>query len=132
MDGAPAGQVQQERPEPSDASPRILSASPVDVIEFATGARNSRRVQQKRKIEDAIVQAITTRPDDFGLAETSKDSLSGFEMLCGGFCPRVVQISCCERSYSTARMLYVFPVLQWTIDELNSICISQYRTICTH
>ena len=46
----------------------------MDVIEFATRARTSRRIQQKRKIEDAIVQAITTRPDDFGLAGT----LEGF------------------------------------------------------
>ncbi len=52
----------------------VGEALPVDVIEFATRARASRRVQQKRKIEDAIVQAITTRPDDFGLAET----LEGF------------------------------------------------------
>ena len=35
---------------------------------------NSPRVQQKRKIEDAIVQAITSRSADFGLVET----LNGF------------------------------------------------------
>lgn len=42
---------------------------PTEVVEFATRARTSTRLQQKRKVEDAIVQAIIARPADFGLAE---------------------------------------------------------------
>ena len=44
----------------------VGAALPPDVVEFATRARNSPRLQQKRKVEDAIVQAITGRPADFG------------------------------------------------------------------
>src|SRR5436190_2289120 len=52
----------------------VGGALPTDVVEFATRARNSPRLQQKRKVEDAIVQAITGRSADFGLVET----LNGF------------------------------------------------------
>jgi hypothetical protein len=47
---------------------------PTDVIEFATMARHSARFHGKRKVEDAIVQAITAQPADFGLSDT----LNGF------------------------------------------------------
>jgi hypothetical protein len=49
-------------------------ALPDDVVEFATLARSARRMTGKRKIEDAIVGAITSRPDQFRLRET----LSGY------------------------------------------------------
>ena len=52
----------------------VGAAIPGDVIEFATLARHSARMQGKRKIEDAIVKAITSRPAEFGLTET----LDGF------------------------------------------------------
>jgi hypothetical protein len=47
----------------------VGAALPTDVVEFATRARTSPRLQQKRKVEDAIVEAITARAADFGLAE---------------------------------------------------------------
>jgi hypothetical protein len=47
---------------------------PSDVIEFATMARHASRMEGKRKIEDAIVTAITSRPEDFQL----KPTLDGF------------------------------------------------------
>lgn len=52
----------------------VGAAIPADIIEFVTLARHSTRVQGKRRIEDAIVKAITTRPAEFGLAAT----LEGF------------------------------------------------------
>jgi hypothetical protein len=48
----------------------VGAALPTDIVGFATRARTSPRLQQKRKVEDAIVKAITTHPADFGLAET--------------------------------------------------------------
>jgi hypothetical protein len=42
---------------------------PADIIEFATRARTSSKLQQKRKLEDAIVTAITRRPNDFSLSK---------------------------------------------------------------
>lgn len=48
----------------------VGAAVPGDVVEFATLARHSARFQGKRKVEDAIVQAITARPADFGMAES--------------------------------------------------------------
>ena len=48
----------------------VGAAVPADVIEFATLARHSARLQGKRKVEDAIVQAITTRPADFMMVES--------------------------------------------------------------
>ncbi|MBA3960298.1 MAG: hypothetical protein H0X40_00140 [Chthoniobacterales bacterium] len=53
----------------------VGAAVPADVIEFATRARHSARVQGKRKVEDAIVRAITSRPADFGMAESLRDFL---------------------------------------------------------
>jgi hypothetical protein len=47
----------------------VGEALPSDVIEFATRARTSARFPQKRKVEDAIVKAITLHASDFGLAE---------------------------------------------------------------
>ena len=47
---------------------------PANVIEFATMAKHAPRVQGKRKIEDSIVQAITSRSSDFQLGST----LDGF------------------------------------------------------
>jgi hypothetical protein len=47
---------------------------PSDVIEFATMARHASRMEGKRKIEDAIVTAMTSRPEDFHL----KSTLDGF------------------------------------------------------
>lgn len=47
---------------------------PADVVEYATLARHSPRLQGKRKIEDAIVRAMIANPEHFGLA----DALSGF------------------------------------------------------
>jgi hypothetical protein len=47
----------------------VGAALPTDIVGFATRARISPRLQQKRKVEDAIVKAITTHPADFGLAE---------------------------------------------------------------
>jgi hypothetical protein len=47
---------------------------PSDVVEYATLARHSLRLEGKRKVEDAIVRAITARPEDFELA----DALAGF------------------------------------------------------
>jgi hypothetical protein len=46
----------------------VGEALPADVIEFATRARTSPRFPQKRKVEDAIVKAITLRAPDFELA----------------------------------------------------------------
>jgi hypothetical protein len=43
---------------------------PADIAEIATRIRHASRVQGKRRVEDAIVEAITSRPRDFGLAET--------------------------------------------------------------
>lgn len=43
---------------------------PADIAEIATRIRHATRVQGKRKVEDAIVEAITSRPRDFGLSET--------------------------------------------------------------
>lgn len=52
----------------------VVGASiPGDVIEFATLSRHSARISGKRKIENAIVTAITTRPADFGLVDTLKN-----------------------------------------------------------
>jgi hypothetical protein len=48
----------------------VGAALPSDVIEFATRTRTSQRFPQKRKVEDAIVKAVTSRPSDFGLAST--------------------------------------------------------------
>jgi hypothetical protein len=45
---------------------------PPEIIEFATRTRTSAGFPQKRKVEDAIVKAITSRPSDFGLASTIK------------------------------------------------------------
>lgn len=47
----------------------VGAAVPADVIEFATLARHSARFAGKRKVEDAIVRAITARSADFGMAE---------------------------------------------------------------
>src|SRR5438477_1987146 len=52
----------------------VGAAIPANIIEFATLARHSARMQGKRKIEDAIVKAITSRPAEFGLTER----LAGF------------------------------------------------------
>jgi hypothetical protein len=52
----------------------VGAAIPAEIIEFATRARHSARMQGKRKIEDAVVKAITSRPAEFGLTET----LAGF------------------------------------------------------
>src|SRR2546430_3502039 len=52
----------------------VGAAIPSDVVEFATMAKHAPRVEGKRKIEDAIVEAITLRPDDFLLGTT----LDGF------------------------------------------------------
>lgn len=52
----------------------VGAAIPADLIEFATLARHSARFEGKRKVEDAIVRAITARPADFGMTE----SLNGF------------------------------------------------------
>jgi hypothetical protein len=43
---------------------------PDDLIEFATLARNAPRMPGKRKIEDAIVAALTSNPKEFALADT--------------------------------------------------------------
>jgi hypothetical protein len=43
---------------------------PDDLIEFATLARNAPRMAGKRKIEDAIVAALTSNPKEFALADT--------------------------------------------------------------
>jgi hypothetical protein len=43
---------------------------PPELIEFATRARHSARLQGKRKVEDAIVKALTSRPAEFGLSDT--------------------------------------------------------------
>jgi len=47
----------------------VGSAVPKDVIDYATLARHSPRLQGKRKVEDAIVRAIVTRPTEFGMAD---------------------------------------------------------------
>ena len=47
---------------------------PAEVAEFATLIRFAARVQGKRRVEDAIVEAITARPGDFALG----DRLNGF------------------------------------------------------
>lgn len=52
----------------------VGAAIPPELIEFATLARHAPRLEGKRKVEDAIVNAITSRPDDFGVRET----LDGF------------------------------------------------------
>jgi hypothetical protein len=52
----------------------VGAAMPADVIEFAAMARHAARFEGKRKLEDAIVKAITARPADFGLVEV----LDGF------------------------------------------------------
>jgi hypothetical protein len=51
----------------------VGAALPLDVIDFATRARTSQRFPQKRKVEDAIVKAITLRPTDFGLSQMIED-----------------------------------------------------------
>lgn len=48
----------------------VGAALPTDVMEFATRARHATRLEGKRKVEDAIVRAITARPHDFGLTDT--------------------------------------------------------------
>jgi hypothetical protein len=48
----------------------VGEAVPEDLVEFATRARHAPRVEGKRKIENAIVEAITSRPTDFGLEAT--------------------------------------------------------------
>jgi hypothetical protein len=48
----------------------VGAAIPDDVIEFATLVRHAVRVKGKRRVEDRIVQAITSRPNEFGLSET--------------------------------------------------------------
>jgi hypothetical protein len=47
----------------------VGGALPTDVVEFATRARTSTRLQQKRRVENAIVQAIIARAGEFGLVE---------------------------------------------------------------
>lgn len=47
----------------------VGAALPADIIEYATLARHSPRLQGKRKVEDAIVRAIIARPQDFQLTE---------------------------------------------------------------
>lgn len=57
----------------------VGAAIPAEIIEFATRARHSARMQGKRKIEDAIVKAITSRPAEFGLTETLEGFLGQIE-----------------------------------------------------
>ncbi|PZR74631.1 MAG: hypothetical protein DLM73_07580 [Chthoniobacterales bacterium] len=52
----------------------VGAAIPPELIEFATMARHAPRLEGKRKVEDAIVSALTSRPADFGLSQT----LDGF------------------------------------------------------
>lgn len=53
----------------------VVGASiPHDVVELATLLRHAPKVEGKRKVEDMIVAAITSRAEDFGLRET----LDGF------------------------------------------------------
>lgn len=52
----------------------VGAALPNDVVEYATLARHSPRLEGKRKVEDAIVRAIIARPADFNLT----DALAGF------------------------------------------------------
>lgn len=52
----------------------VGAAVPEDLVEFGTRARHAPRVEGKRKIENAIVDAITSRPNDFDLTAT----LDGF------------------------------------------------------
>lgn len=47
---------------------------PEDIVEVATLLRHAPKVEGKRRVEDAIVEAITARPADFGLEQT----LAGF------------------------------------------------------
>lgn len=52
----------------------VGAAIPPDVAEFATLVRYATRVEGKRRVEDAIVEAITSGLGDFGL----RDTLNGF------------------------------------------------------
>jgi hypothetical protein len=45
----------------------VGEAVPYELVDFATRAKYAPRVEGKRKIENAIVEAITSRPSDFGL-----------------------------------------------------------------
>src|SRR5438128_5681739 len=47
---------------------------PADVVEYATLARHAPKFEGKRKVEDAIVRAITAQPAEFGMTE----ALDGF------------------------------------------------------
>ncbi len=53
----------------------VGAAIPDDLAEFATLARNAPRMEGKRKIEDSIVNAITSRPNDFQLGGTLNNFL---------------------------------------------------------
>jgi hypothetical protein len=59
---------------PNLTGPVVGEAIPEDVVEFATRARHAPLVKGKRNIENAVVEAITSRPDDFGLSA----ALNGF------------------------------------------------------
>ncbi|MFN2507272.1 MAG: hypothetical protein ABR589_00685 [Chthoniobacterales bacterium] len=48
---------------------------PDDIVEYATLARHSPRLQGKRKVEDAIVRAIIAHPEEFELADTLRGFL---------------------------------------------------------
>lgn len=48
----------------------VGEAVPADLIQFATLARHAARFDGKRKVEDAIVRAITTRPAAFEMTES--------------------------------------------------------------
>ena len=52
----------------------VGAALPDDIVEYATLARHSPRLEGKRKVEDAIVRAIVARPGNFGFT----DALAGF------------------------------------------------------
>jgi hypothetical protein len=54
----------------------VGAAVPADVIEFATLARHCARFEGKRKLEDAIVRAITAQPEDFGMGESLNSFLA--------------------------------------------------------
>ena len=45
----------------------VGEAIPADLVEFATRARQAPKVEGKPKLENAIVEAITSRPEEFGL-----------------------------------------------------------------
>lgn len=60
-----------------DLTGSVVGATiPPEIIEFATRARNSLRLEGKRKVEDAIVKALTSRPEEFGLSDTLNDFLN--------------------------------------------------------